>query len=292
MTIEEAFQKFKSRLELTDGEQKDASKRQKRVREVMSENFHVEDDFLAGSYARHTKTKPLKDVDIFVVLGSKERHRLDEPSKDLLEAVRVALVPEYGEDKVSIGRRCVQVRFGGDEDDDKVMSIDVVPAFTEGDNYKIADPQSEKDWAVTNPKIHAAKATACNKDFDLKWKPVVKMAKKWNEHKGKPIKPSFLIEVMAIDLLKGPFSGGYPYELKALFAALEARISETWNDPAGLGPPVSDRMDAAACQNARKVLAETGQSVDRAIYLAKTGNVGGALRIWRDEVFGSRFSIS
>jgi len=291
MTIDEAFQKFKSRLELTDGEQKDASKRQIRAREIMSSKFHVEDDFLAGSYARHTKTKPLKDVDIFVVLGSKERHRLDKPSKELLEAVCEALAPEYGEDKVSIGRRCVQVRFG-EAEDDKVMSIDVVPAFSEGENYKIADPQTEKDWAVTNPKSHAAKATACNKDFDLKWKSVVKMAKKWNEFKGKPIKPSFLIEVMAIDLLKGPFSGGYPYELKALFAALEARISETWNDPAGLGPPVSDRMDADACQNARTVLAETGKSADRAIQLAKAGNVGSALRIWRDEVFGSRFSVS
>lgn len=291
MTIEEAFQKFKSRLELTDGEQKDASKRQKRVREIMNEKFDVADDFLAGSYARHTKTKPLKDVDIFIVMGAKENHRLKKSSKELLEAVHAALVPEYGKDKVSIGRRCVQVTFG-EEGDDKVMSIDVVPAFPEGNNYKIADPQIAADWAITNPKIHAEKAAECNKNFDLKWKPVVKMAKKWNEFHGKPIKPSFLIEVMAVDLLHGGFTGGYPYELKALFAAMEARIAETWGDPAGLGPPVSDRMDEAACKNAKTVLASTGASVDRAIRLAKTGNVGEALRVWRDEVFGSRFSVS
>lgn len=291
MTIEEAFQKFKSRLELTDDEQKDASRRQRRVREVMANDFDVEDDFLAGSYARHTKTKPLKDVDIFVVLGKNERDRLKQPSADLLEAVRVVLAKEYGNEAVSIGRRCVQVSFG-DTDEENVMSIDVVPSFKDGENYKIADPQTKEDWAKTNPKIHAEKATECNKNFDLQWKPVVKMTKKWNEFQKKPIKPSFLIEVMAVDLLKGPFSGGYPYEIKSLFAAMAARIDETWNDPAGLGPPVSDRMDAEACANARKVLAKTSNAVDRALYLARSGKTGEALRIWRDEVFGPRFVIS
>ena len=118
------------------------------------------------------------------------------------------------------------------------------------------------------------------------------MAKKWNEFKGKPIKPSFLVEVMAIDLLHGPFSGGYPYEMKSLFAAMEARIEETWEDPAGLGSPVSDQMSSAACANARSVLRATSASVDRALFLQRSGKNGEALKVWRDEVFGSRFAVT
>ena len=63
----EAFAKFRSRLELNDREQEDASRRQNEIRLKMDEQFDVEHDFLTGSYARHTKTKPLKDVDIFCV---------------------------------------------------------------------------------------------------------------------------------------------------------------------------------------------------------------------------------
>jgi len=43
-----------------------------RVRDCIREGFDLKTDFLSGSYMRHTKTKPLKDVDIMFVLGSKE----------------------------------------------------------------------------------------------------------------------------------------------------------------------------------------------------------------------------
>jgi len=258
----------------------------------MAANFDVENDFLTGSYGRHTKTKPLKDVDIFVVLGEAERWRLSEPSSELLEAVRLVLVEEYGGEAVSTGRRCVQVNFGGSEDDEKVMSIDVVPSFTESADYKIADPHASCDWTLTNSKHHAGKATACNKAFSNQWKPIVKMVKKWNAVQGKPIKPSFLIEVVAIELLRPPFSGGYPYEIKGFLAALHDRIEEQWDDPAGLGPPVSDQMDLAACANARRSLVEAGRAVDIAIQYERVGNIGAALKTWRESVFGSQFPLS
>ena len=74
LTIDEAFRKFKSRLELNDKEQKNASSRHKEIREHMRSRFDITDDFLSGSYRRYTKTKPLKDVDIFCVLGQEEAH--------------------------------------------------------------------------------------------------------------------------------------------------------------------------------------------------------------------------
>ena len=59
ISVSDAFKKFLSRLELTDGEQNDASRRQKDIRGYMDESFGVEHDFLTGSYRRWTKTKPL-----------------------------------------------------------------------------------------------------------------------------------------------------------------------------------------------------------------------------------------
>jgi len=95
ISTHEAFKKFRSRLELNQREQEDASRRQKRIRAVMDKAFAIEDDFLTGSYRRWTKTKPLKDVDIFCVLGRKERHYRDKAPAVLLADVEAALIDEY-----------------------------------------------------------------------------------------------------------------------------------------------------------------------------------------------------
>jgi hypothetical protein len=128
-------------------------------------------------------------------------------------------------------------------------------------------------------------------NYDKQWKGIVRMAKKWNAHRNKPVKPSFLIEVMALELLVPPFGGDFRYELKALFAAVADRIHETWPDPAGLGPPVSDSMDGAARDAARQELQRASNAAATAIQLERNGKNGDALRAWRD-LFGPLFPMS
>ena len=74
LTVNEAFRKFKSRLELNEREQRNASARHTEVRDFLNTKFEVARSFLTGSYARHTKTKPLKDIDIFFELKEDEKH--------------------------------------------------------------------------------------------------------------------------------------------------------------------------------------------------------------------------
>jgi len=295
LTIDEAFRKFKSRLELTTKEQEDASRRQIEIREHMDGKFAIEHDFLTGSYARWTKTKPLKDVDIFCVLGEKERHYRSNTPSVLLDAVAVALRDKYGQDKVKPQRRSVTVDFGVTATDDlteeKVMSFDVVPAFAKGDHYEIPDTATAAGWTETDPTVHADKAVAAHAAYAKEWKGLVRMMKYWNNHHGKPIKPSFLIEVMALDVLQPPFGGDFPREFQGFFATLADRIGETWNDPAGLGPPVSDSMDAARVAAARQALHEAGAAATTAIRLAREGKNGAALEAWR-ALFGPLFPLS
>ena len=119
ITVAEAFKKFRSRLELTDREQDDASRRHTEIRDYLKGKFDIDRDFLTGSYKRWTKTKPLKDVDIFCVPGKKERHRRDKPPADLLKAFEDALVEKYGRSNVSRQRRSVTVDFGVKPDADE-----------------------------------------------------------------------------------------------------------------------------------------------------------------------------
>lgn len=294
LTTEEAFAKFRSRLELNQKEQDNASTRQKEIRAHMNESFDVEHDFLTGSYARHTKTKPLKDVDIFCVLGKDERHYRNKAPAVVLNAVESALAKKYGQSAVTRQRRSVSLNFGvpvvEDLTDYKVVSFDVVPAFALDNNYEIPDTGTGA-WTQTNPRVHADRAVEAQKAYDSEWKGLVRMMKYWNNHHDKPIKPSFLIEVMALEVLHPPFGGRRDREMQAFFVTLADRLHETWPDPAGLGPPVSDAMDATRIASATTALRAAEREAANAIDLSRRGKQGEALRAWR-ALFGPLFPLS
>lgn len=173
LTTTEAFDRFRQRLELGETEQKDAARRQKEVRECIREAFDLVRDFLSGSYSRHTKTKPLKDVDVIFVLGPKERWRRDEPPLKILQAFEECLKKTFTE--VAIGRRSVTVEFEksyyADDHEGKVLSIDAVPAFESSPGeYEIPDNQTGT-WIKTNPDKHKEQSTAKNKELNGRWVP-------------------------------------------------------------------------------------------------------------------------
>lgn len=300
LTIDEAFRKFKSRLELNDREQENASKRHTEVREHIRSRFTIDGDFLTGSYRRHTKTKPLKDIDIFFVLAESQRAKYrDKAPSVVLQDFHAALVDKYGDKAVSKQGRSVCVDFGVvvDADDNtgyKVVSVDVVPAFTAGVDYEIPNADTGK-WMKTNPKIHADKATEANKNYGGEWKALVRMAKYWNNNPDhgadKPIKPSFLIEVMCLQVLYGGWGGRFDYEFQALFTTLADRIFDEWPDPAGMGSPISGGMDAARKERARELLRAASDQASVAIDLARNGRNGEALKAWRS-LFGPKFPLS
>jgi predicted nucleotidyltransferase len=298
LTIDEAFRKFKSRLELNEKEQKNASARQTEVREYLDTKFSIDRSFLTGSYARYTKTKPLKDIDIFFVLGASEKKYRDANPSSIIAALVKELVNKYGDKAIRPQGRSVNVNFGvvADADDNtdyRVISVDVVPAFASGKNYEIPDTDAGK-WIKTNPEIHAEKAVAAHQAYSSEWKGLVRMVKYWNnnpKHGEKPVKPSFLLEVMALQCLHGGWQGRFDYEFQSFFATLADRIFDVWADPAGLGPPISDGMDTTRKQRARDLLIAAGREATVAIDHARRGRNGDALTAWRN-LFGPKFPLS
>ena len=297
-TVDEAFRKFKSRLELNEKEQKNASARQTEVRDYLVTKFAIDRSFLTGSYARYTKTKPLKDIDIFFVLKDSEKHYRSKAPSVVICAFYDALVEKYGTAAVRKQSRSVNVDFGvvvdaDDNTDYRVVSVDVVPAFAAGDDYEIPDDDTG-NWIKTNPEIHASKATAAHQAFSNEWKGLVRMVKYWNNnarHGEKPVKPSFLIEVMALQCLHGDWQGRFEYEIQAFFSTLADRIFDEWPDPAALGPAISNGMDAARKQRARDLVMAASRDATIAIDHARRGRNGEALKAWR-VLFGPKFPLS
>lgn len=299
MTVNEAFRKFKSRLELNDKEQANASARHTEVRDYLDTKFGIERSFLTGSYARHTKTKPLKDIDIFFVLKKSGKDYRSMAPSIVLGDFNDALVEKYGKAAVRKQGRSVNVDFGvvvdaDDNTDYRVMSVDAVPAYAAAEDYEIPDADKGA-WIKTNPETHAEKATVAHQAYSSEWKGLVRMVKYWNNNPRqggeKPVKPSFLIEVMALQCLYGDWQGRFDYEIQAFFATLADRIVESWPDPAGLGPAISDGMDAKQKQRARTLLQAASREASIAIDHARQGRNGEALKAWR-ALFGPKFPLS
>lgn len=299
LTLDQAFRKFKSRLELNEREQNNASQRHREVRDYLGTKFGIARSFLTGSYARHTKTKPLKDIDIFFVLDLSEKHYHGKVASVVLDAFYDALVEKYGQSAVRKQARSVNVDFGvfvdaEDNTDYRVMSVDSVPAFDVGSAYEIPDSASDK-WIKTDPEIHAGKATTAHQAYSSEWKGLVRMIKYWNNNtkhgSDKPVKPSFLMEVMALECLHGGWGGSFDREIQAFFATLADRVHDEWPDPAGLGPAISNDMDQARKDRAQRLLQQAAREATLAIDLARQGRNGEALRAWRD-LFGPKFPLS
>ena len=299
LTVDEAFRKFKHRLELNDREQKNASARHTEVREYLVTKFAIDRSFLTGSYARYTKTKPLKDIDIFFQLKESERHYRSKAPSVVLGDFDGALMEKYGRSAVRKQSRSINVDFGvvidaDDNTDYRIVSVDVVPAFALDDDYEIPDDGTAA-WIRSNPEIHASKATVAHQAFSNEWKGLVRMVKYWNNNPrhgtDKPVKPSFLIEVMALECLHGGWQGRFDYEIQGFFTTLADRIFDIWPDPAGLGPAISNDMDAARKQRARQLLMAASREATLAIDHVRRGRNGEALKAWR-ALFGPKFPLS
>jgi len=281
--VDDAFEKCKSTLEITRTEQGFASRKHRDIRDHVRSEWNLKDDFLTGSYRRETKTKKLKDVDIFVVIepgGAQAGLRNQQPSA-VLEELRKLLVDRY-DNVVTDGFACT-IAFGEGEE---VASFDIVPAFKRaGGGYEIPDAD-RGGWIATNPKLHHEQSTAMNEKCDQRFVPLVKMVKGINREAGEPIQPSFLLEVMAHGLMRMPF-GRYQDEITWFLASASERINEDWEDPAGVGPAVNGRMSTSERQQAADVLGEWQRTAEEAVRLEDAGKERDAVEEWR-RLFGWR----
>ena len=126
------------------------------------------------------------------------------------------------------------------DEEGRGLSNDAVPVYYTGNCYEIPDHVLDR-WIKADLDIHKEATTTKNKELGDKWVLLVKMPKRWNRSAESPIKPSFLIEVMALDLSDPPFTT-YPVEIRRFFASALDGVMREWPDLAGLGAPVSDQM--------------------------------------------------
>jgi len=280
--VDDAFSGLKSHLEITSAEQKLAQSRHILIRDHVKARWSLTDDFLTGSYDRHTKTKKLKDVDLFVVIDpdGDQGHLANGTGTAAVDALAEVLSTRWSD--VTTDDTVVTISYAGED----VASYEIAPAFATKNGYKIPNGTG---WMETNPNQHAEMVTAKNKACGEKFVPLVKMIKGMNREAGEPISPSFLIEVMSLELVEPPL-GRYQDEVRFFLAAAADAALQDWPDPAGLGPDVNgdaSSWDRTAHQNAfRSWLAVA----EEAILLENDSQERPAVSKWKT-LFGPRMPV-
>jgi hypothetical protein len=283
--IDDAFTNLKHNLEITQTEQDTAVRRHHSIRSYINDLWDLVDDFLTGSYRRDTKTKKLKDIDIFVVIdaaGAQASYRTKSPIAVLndLETLLQARWPNAHRDGMAI-----VIPYGNDAE---IMSIDAVPAFDrDSGGYFIPNPDAG-GWIATNPKRHHELSIAKNAECDGKFVPFVKMIKGINRELGEPVSPSFLLEVMAQSLVKSPF-GRYQDEIVLFLATAADQLDQQWPDPAELGGDVNIVMDPIQILAAAEALRTAQAIAERAVDLEDDGQDRAAYDEWK-KLFGDRMT--
>ena len=278
--IDEAFEKLKANLEITDAESALAQSRHQLIREHIESSWQLLEHFLTGSYGRHTKTKKLKDVDIFAVIDPEgpQGYLAKGTGAAALSALKAVLATQWTD--LETDDNVVTVNYAGED----VASYEIAPAFPrQGGGYRIPNGAG---WMDTDPSKHATLVTAKNKKCGEQFVPFVKMVKGINREANEPVEPPFLLEVMGLGLVLEPF-GRYQDEIRFFLASAADRVTDDWPDPAGVGPDINADTPLARRNEVANVIRGWQSVAEEALLLENDGKERAAVEKWR-ELFGWR----
>ncbi len=284
MTVSEAFDTFKSELELPDQQQKQAAAAQQQIRERVSKYLFVPSSFLTGSYARYTKIYPLNDINVFLVRNERRTGLAAYGSGGVyptaaLNEVAAAVQGAYpSAATVKKQNRSVNVQISG-----LPFGFDLTPVWLRTpDGYWIPDTDTGS-WIPSDPDAHATRMTAANDLNDGKLKPVVKMMKHWSRNNYDRMS-SFHIELICADIFSTQDIGNYQVGVATVLVHLSRYVNQPMLDPV-YKQCRTDKMLSPA--EASELLLRANSDAQRAVDAVKLENAGQhdyAIAKWK-EVF-------
>lgn len=300
LTLHDHFEALLSAMEPQPERAEVAQKMPTRVRDFLEKSaiLHTVEPHsrLAGSYARHTALKNIKDVDILVLIAPEYA---EEEPEAVLESLFKALgeLPEALDDEGEVVIRRHQRRSVNVHLERQAFDLDVVPALAP---HGLAKPLLIPDrdwskWVPTHPLGYASSLSSLNQDNGGKVVPLVKLLKHWRDEQMTYRRPkSYWLEC----IVHQAFSEG-AIETKAksyaeLFAGLleiiqdgfarflaEAAAVPVIADPM-LGNNVSFNWERSAFESFMRRLDESRGWVQSALAQEDPGE---AAELWR-KVFG------
>lgn len=237
-TFEEILDKH---INITKSVRSEASTSQKFLRQFLNSETNKDDtfprimsindnDFIGGSFARHTKIKPLDDIDIYFPIDGHNLVYWEIGIRSLYQPVNddvittnpilhsrwcengyvssTKLVSEFAKalnrlypnaTKVRPDNQAVNIQMSkcGTEHENG-LGFDVVPCFLlrKQDAFVYLIPSGYGGWIKTNPRIDSAAADDLQRKTNKVYRKCVKLVKYWNTQKVRSlINSSYFIEL-------------------------------------------------------------------------------------------------
>jgi hypothetical protein len=285
LTTAKAFEEFKDKLLLTDGQKALVKSRRSTTEKYLKESFPGSSDlplrstYLMGSAGRETIIRPLDDVDVLAIFDNKDDifnrvYRYD--SKRFLYRVRDAL-NAYRVEIVGARGQAVRLFYTTGP------HVDIAPVFAwSSGGYAL--PDGSGGWLTTDPYVHHDWIAQRQKDLDYRLKPMVRMLKRWNNVHSKRLR-SFHLEVMTASVFTS-LGGNSRDACEKFFQWGQNNLYAT--DPAGHGGDLSAYLTYAARSAVLSSMESARVRAEKANAAEAEGDHEEAIRLWRI-IFGAEF---
>lgn len=204
------FQAFLENLKITEGQAQDGETKHQGIVSCLNRGYWNNSDeaanrILIGSWGKHTRVRPSRDIDIMFVLPVavywRFQQRAGNRQSQLLQEVKDWLLLTYPQTDIRGDGQVVVIPFNS-------YRVEVAPAILrEGGGYLICDTNNGGQYKYVDPVAEIAVLDAADTRFNGNVRKLTRILKQWQRHCNVPIK-SFQIEMLVMELLPQLTYGG------------------------------------------------------------------------------------
>lgn len=284
-TVAGAFSTYDATLNLDPAERARAQKRHQEITALLGASGLVTLTFLQGSFARKTMRKPLKDVDMVVLMAERLRADLERPggparAMDLLRHIVAAAYPTARFDADGASAHALQVTFP-----DLPFTFDLVPALAgDGEIVHIANRELDQ-WEWSNARTLNRVVSERNVRTNGRFVHQVRMGKALKDRYPELDLCGLAYEALAHDsiFLEQPHDVAVADLLRHASTAVLGKIL----DPTGVDDLTAEWDDDQRLRYVDRFAALSVRA-DEALRLRADGSESAAVEVWRS-VFGDDF---
>ncbi|MEJ7623749.1 MAG: hypothetical protein WKF34_07130 [Pyrinomonadaceae bacterium] len=279
---------------------------------------YAEYDISFGSFARHTKTRPLDDIDVMSCLSAQGAtyeaysDRIDitvEPGTNLaalcfdythrLNSIKVINkflrklegVPQYSSAGLKRNGAAAVLSLKSYD-----WCFDIVPCFMmspefDGRTYYLI-PNGNGDWKKTDPRIDRDRVRRINKLHDGHVLDVIRIIKYWNKRPTMPSMSAYLIEAVILKYYESQLTTASQYvdvEIPRILDHISSAIYGPVLDPKN----IQGDINSLTWEDRSKIGERAGLDQEKALdarRLESNDDQKGSINKWR-EIFGGDFPI-
>jgi hypothetical protein len=280
MTVTSAFGTFDETLNLDPHERAQAQERHNQVRAVLERSGVIQGSFLQGSFARKTMLKPLKDVDIVVLLKQESGLQGPDGPARAMQLFRELVAAEWPTAVFDAGEKpsakALRVEF-----EDLDFTIDLVPAFEGDGEWVLIGDRELRGWEPSNTRIQIRLVRERNGQTKKNFVHQVRMLKAFVKQQPKDEFEFFkgiAVESIAYSTITVwlPHDEAIAVALREGARILQGRVME----PAG-NDDVSVKWEPSQRERAIRAFSAAADIAAEAVELRRQGDDHAAITNWR-----------